>query len=186
MFAEQTIDLRNTSVGQGSFFAPWGSSNTFSSMEEETMETTEALKIITSLADGRDPGSGGPLPDTDPCQQPQAIRALYAAANELGRRARRGERAGQPWDDDEDRRLVSGHEQGLSPKVLARGHGRSVTAIHHRLEMLGQVTEGVRTSGNGGYEQPPHDEISSIRSSTPTSPSPSRSAEQGSGGHGPH
>jgi hypothetical protein len=96
------------------------------------METTEALKIITSLADGRDPRSGDPLADTDPCQQPQAIRALYAAAGELGRRARRGERSGQPWDDEEDSKLARNHQTGMPAKELARAHKRSLTAIQRR------------------------------------------------------
>ena len=47
------------------------------------MQTTEALKIIQSLANGLDPQTNRALPPGTPFEQPPVIRALFAAARAL-------------------------------------------------------------------------------------------------------
>lgn len=43
------------------------------------MDEHKALKIVMDLADGVDPQSGNTLPPESPYQNPETIRALFAA-----------------------------------------------------------------------------------------------------------
>jgi hypothetical protein len=49
------------------------------------MRVAEAIRIVETLADGRDPSTGTALPPESVYQQPQIIRALYTVVQELKR-----------------------------------------------------------------------------------------------------
>jgi predicted RNA polymerase sigma factor len=109
------------------------------------METAEALKIIEALADGLDPHAGEVFPPDSPYQNPQTIRALFAAKSALERVRRTErrkkalpERAGQPWDEEESTLLLDEFEQGISVKELAIKHKRTQRAIISQLLKMGR------------------------------------------------
>jgi hypothetical protein len=113
------------------------------------MEPTKALGIITHLADGVDPYTGEVLPATSPYQHPDTVRALYIAikALECQREVNRRQkdlptRAGGPWTEEEEQRLVAGYDVGASIKDLAAKHQRTQGAIKARLARLGKIELG--------------------------------------------
>ncbi|MEA3099683.1 hypothetical protein [Caballeronia mineralivorans] len=55
------------------------------------------------------------------------------------RRRERPENAGRSWSDVEDAKLLKSFDAGVSPKDLARQHGRTKGAIDSRLVKLGRV-----------------------------------------------
>ena len=59
------------------------------------MQTTEALKIIQSLANGLDPQTNRARPPGTPFEQPPVIRALFAAARALEAASQQEENAAQ-------------------------------------------------------------------------------------------
>lgn len=112
------------------------------------MKTVRALEIVGALADGVDPYTGEVYPAGSPFQNPETVRALYAAIAALEaahKRERRKKalprRAGQPWDDEESSLLMSRFEQGMGIKELARHHERTKGAIVSQLEKLGKNPE---------------------------------------------
>lgn len=112
------------------------------------MELSDALQIINSLADGRNPLTGQPLGADHLCQQPQVIRALCIVVQQL-RAAERRERptrmdlvnAGKPWTQEEEAELVRAFEAGTRISQLSRKHGRTRQAIQGRLYLLGKVPD---------------------------------------------
>jgi hypothetical protein len=109
------------------------------------METAEALRIIGALADGVNPHTGEVFPPDSPYQNPQTIRAFFAAKSALERvqrieRRKKAlpERAGQPWDEDESALLIKEFEQGISVKELAIKHKRTRRAIISQLLKMGR------------------------------------------------
>jgi hypothetical protein len=46
-----------------------------------TMNTVKAVSLLQELANGEDPVSGKPLPQSCPCHEPEVIRALFYAVN---------------------------------------------------------------------------------------------------------
>lgn len=110
------------------------------------MQTSEALKIIQALADGADPNTGEIFPENSPYQHPQVVRALLTAVKALGRQDRTERRsrrlpkkAGQPWDDAEDKQLLQGFDARTTITQLARRHERTEGSIRARLEKLGKI-----------------------------------------------
>jgi len=76
------------------------------------MEQAQALAIVKSLANGVDPDSGEVFPGDGAYQRPQTVRALFAAVEALERAAQFERRkqqlpakTGEPWSEDEDRKL---------------------------------------------------------------------------------
>ena len=121
-------------------------------VKEETMETSEALRIIQSLADGIDPHTGEVFSDGSPYQHPQVLLALLLAVRALERfedRQRRGRplpvNAGKPWNDDEEKLLCEGFDGGSAVSELAQKHRRTEGAIQSRLEKLGKVPARFRS-----------------------------------------
>jgi hypothetical protein len=108
-----------------------------------------ASSIIRTLASGIDPTTGEVMADQSPFNQPDVIRALFVAAQVLGCTPSasdspppskcRPSNAGQSWSPEEDRKLLDGHDAGLTPKELATRHGRSKGAIDSRLVKLGRA-----------------------------------------------
>ena len=112
------------------------------------METKNALKIIEALADGVDPFSGEVFADESLYQQPEIIRALFTAKEALETTLKREirkkalpERAGKPWDEQENSRLIKDYEQGIPIKELAAAHKRTKGSITSRLVKNGKLAE---------------------------------------------
>jgi hypothetical protein len=110
------------------------------------MNPSEALSVVRSLANGVDPASGEVFPGESPYQRTDIVRALYAAADALERSERfsrrRGElppKAGQPWSEDEDRKLLASFDAGRGLQELAAAHERTQTGIRARLVKYGRV-----------------------------------------------
>ena len=109
------------------------------------MELTEALRIIRALADGVDPHSGEVFPADSPYQHPRVVRALFQAVEamkraEAAQRRERGlpDKAGQAWDESEDKQLCEGFDKGLTIRELAQQHQRTAGSIQSRLDKLGK------------------------------------------------
>jgi len=112
------------------------------------MEISRALEIVRALADGTDPYTGEVYPAESPYQNAETVRALFTAIGALEsverrkkRKRRRGlpERAGEPWDDEEDSVLIKRFEEDVGVKEIAVEHKRTEGAIRSRLEKLGKV-----------------------------------------------
>jgi hypothetical protein len=111
------------------------------------MEVSKALGIVRALADGTDPYTGEVYPAESPYQNAETVRALFTAIDaveEADRRRKRKrslpERAGKPWDDEEDSVLIKRFEEDVSVKKIAVEHRRTEGAIRSRLEKLGKIT----------------------------------------------
>ena len=110
------------------------------------MNQTEALSLVRSLANGVDPETGEVFAADSVYQRAQTVRALYAAAEAL-ERAERFERrkqqlpakTGEPWSEDEDRRLLSEFDAGRGLPDLAAAHQRTQTGVRARLVKYGRL-----------------------------------------------
>ncbi|MDM4767168.1 hypothetical protein [Pelomonas sp. SE-A7] len=110
------------------------------------MSPEQARQLIAQLADGVDPETGEMLPDHHLLNQPQVLRAmvlaaqaLHAQVQSLARARPAPAKAGLPWSSDEEQRLGSEFDQGLSMAELMQAHQRSRGAITARLLKLGRV-----------------------------------------------
>lgn len=110
------------------------------------MEQAQALAIVRSLADGVDPESGEVFPPESTYQRPQVVRALYAAAEALERSERFDRRkaqlppkTGEPWLEEEDRKLLAAFDAGSPLAELATAHQRTQTGIRARLVKYGRL-----------------------------------------------
>ncbi len=110
------------------------------------MNQSEALGIVRSLANGVDPASGEVFPAESPYQRAETVRALFVAAQALERSERSSRRqgdlppkAGQPWSEDEDRRLLASFDAGRGLQELAAAHERTQTGIRARLVKYGRL-----------------------------------------------
>src|SRR4051794_37606879 len=114
--------------------------------ELPAMELMDAVRIVSALADGRDPLTGQPLAADHVCQQPQVVRALCLVVQQLAgfappdRPTSGGlENAGAPWTPAEEAELLRAFEAGAKIPQLARKHGRTRQAIQGRLYRLGKM-----------------------------------------------
>lgn len=116
------------------------------------MDVEKSCTIIKALAAGTNPFTGEVLEAGHVCQHPDAVRALFHAAAELERLARRErglkrarltmpENTGKPWSLDEDRMLLVRFRNGVGVDDMAVIHNRTANAIRARLEKLGQLGE---------------------------------------------
>ena len=110
------------------------------------MNQTEALSVVRSLANGVDPESGEVFPADSVYQRAQTVRALYAAAEALEKSERFERRkqqlpakTGEPWTEDEDRKLLSGFDAGRGLPDLAEAHQRTQTGVRARLVKYGRL-----------------------------------------------
>ena len=131
-----------------------------------------ALRILTSLADGRDPETGVVLPRDHVFQQPDVIRALAIAVETVRgfavwRESVTPARAGAAWTEEEEKRLRSAFEAGKSMSAIADKHQRSVCAIATRLESLGCTNEEVRNLSVYTPEPPPRSNSGDVRPGAP-------------------
>ena len=110
------------------------------------MNQSEALSVVRSLANGVNPESGEVFPADSVYQQAQTVRALYEAASALEimekrvrRMAQLPERTGEPWDENEDRKLLSGFDAGRGLPEIASAHQRTQTGVRARLIKYGRL-----------------------------------------------
>lgn len=110
------------------------------------MDAAQALAIVRSLANGIDPENGEVFPVESPYQRPQTVRALYQAATALERierfdrrRSQMPAKTGEPWTEDEDRKLLSAFDAGRSLIEIAEKHERTVGAVRARLLKYGRI-----------------------------------------------
>lgn len=103
------------------------------------MNTTIAIAIVSSLANGVDPATGAVYPAESPYQQPDVIRALYVALRALEKTKHREPRdnIGKPWTEEQDTKLRQMFDDGHPPTFMAQALGRTVLGIGARLERLG-------------------------------------------------
>lgn len=112
------------------------------------MDISDALPFIEALACGVDPISGDALPDDSPLHHPQVIRALFTATRLMesiddgaptSAVDSRPVRVGEPWNGEEDHKLIHAFEAGESFSQIAKAHQRSRGAIVSRLVRLGRL-----------------------------------------------
>jgi hypothetical protein len=110
------------------------------------MHASQALAVVRSLANGVDPESGEVFTAESPYQRPQIVRALYEAANALERQERYDRRrqqmpvkTGEPWSEDEDRKLLAAFDAGRALQELAAAHERTMGAVRARLLKYGRI-----------------------------------------------
>jgi hypothetical protein len=110
------------------------------------MEQAQALAVVRSLANGVDPESGEVFPPESAYQRPLVVRALYEAAAALERMERSERRkaqlpakTGEPWSEDEDRKLLASFDAGRALAELAATHERTVGSIRARLLKYGRI-----------------------------------------------
>ena len=110
------------------------------------MEAIQALAVVRSLANGVDPETGEVFAPESPYQRPQVVRALYEAATALERierferrKAQLPQKTGEPWNEDEDRKLLAGFDAGRALQELAAAHERTMGAVRARLLKYGRI-----------------------------------------------
>lgn len=111
----------------------------------------EQIKLLETLAAGIDPATGEAFGAGSPYQRPEVIRALYGALAELrngangagngnGAAGHQGPpRAGKPWTDEEEQRLLARFDAGESEADIARRLERTPGAVTARLVKLGRI-----------------------------------------------
>jgi hypothetical protein len=110
------------------------------------MDAAQALAVVKSLANGVDPESGEIFPAESAYQRPQVVRALYEAATALERierferrRSQMPQKTGEPWSEEEDRRLLAAFDAGRALQELAAAHQRTMGAVRARLLKYGRI-----------------------------------------------
>jgi len=110
------------------------------------MEQAQALAIVKSLANGVDPESGEVFPVESAYQRPNVVRALYRAAEALEKQSQVERRkqqlpakTGEPWTEDEDRKLLAAFDAGHALGDLAVAHQRTQTGVRARLVKYGRL-----------------------------------------------
>jgi hypothetical protein len=129
--------------------------------ERKAMERQETLRILNALASGANPATGEQFAADSPYQQPDTVRALFAAikAVEGGTTKPGAERAatdrgtappqsgaGSRWTEEEEARLVAAFDAGKTVDDLAHAHKRSRAGIEARLLKLGKIDASAVTS----------------------------------------
>ena len=110
------------------------------------MDAAQALAVVRSLANGVDPESGEVFPAESAYQRPLTVRALYEAAAALERierferrKAQMPAKTGEPWSEDEDRKLLASFDAGRALQELATAHERTMGAVRARLLKYGRI-----------------------------------------------
>jgi hypothetical protein len=134
------------------------------------MDETKTVAILSALANGVNPLTGEIFSADSPYQQPEVVRALFAALEHFKQvekpkpkqRTDTPSNVGKPWSDDEDRRLLADFDRGRKPSELARDLGRTLAGIEARLERHGKLSARERTTAN----RYPKDRVSNTGSVT--------------------
>lgn len=106
----------------------------------------DARKIIHLLANGVDPITGEVLPDASPYNQPQVIRALFAAletdfAKKSKPKTDRNLPAkhGKPWAQEEKDYTATSYKNGVAVKEIAAHLQRTTGSIRSELIKQGLI-----------------------------------------------
>jgi hypothetical protein len=117
-------------------------------LENDIMDDSKALGIVSALANGVNPQTGEVFEVDSPYQSADVIRALYVAVRALEMtnrakarttRTRLPANAGKPWTEQEDLQLLEKFDEGLSLAQLAQVHDRTLAGIQARLERHGRL-----------------------------------------------
>ena len=110
------------------------------------MDAAQALAVVRSLANGVDPETGEVFPVESPYQRPNVVRSLYEAASALERierferrRSQLPAKTGEPWSENEDRKLLAAFDAGRALQELAASHERTMGAVRARLLKYGRI-----------------------------------------------
>ena len=124
------------------------------------METKRVLEILTALADGVDPYTGEVYPKDSPYQHAETVRALIIAAQTVKQPEFRPkkdnaapDKAGKPWDKEEEAALVQEFDSGMDTGEIAKKHARSQWAIKARLVKLGKLEDDKSYPAYNGYRR---------------------------------
>ena len=104
------------------------------------MDINRAKEIISALAEGVDPTTGEVLPDNSVCNKGEIVRAFYSVLNHLDEKKSKKNlpaNAGKPWSAEEDTKLRTYYEAGMSKKELCAEFERSSGSVSSRLARLG-------------------------------------------------
>ncbi|MBB6240529.1 hypothetical protein HDC90_005207 [Pedobacter sp. AK013] len=104
------------------------------------MDNNRNIEILQALAAGTDPVTGEVFRADSPYNQPQIIRALFFALDELRAVAEKGNQ-GMPWSEEEDAWLAERFGNGTKITELAKLHSRTYGAIKARLLKLQLLQE---------------------------------------------
>lgn len=117
------------------------------------MHEQRARQILQSLVQGVDPFDGEELPEGTVLQQADVLRALLAgvaaleqSAARATRRAQLPQNIGRAWSAEEHSTLIDAFQAGEPLADIATRHGRTLRAIEARLERLGLISAGQRTT----------------------------------------
>ncbi len=106
------------------------------------MDINRAKEIISALAEGVDPTTGEVLPDNSVCNKGEVVRALYTILNCIDeKKVKKGtpKNAGKPWSAEDDKKLTTLFESGVTNKELAAVFERTSGSINSRLVLLGLI-----------------------------------------------
>src|SRR3954468_5380921 len=110
------------------------------------MDAAQALTVVRSLANGVDPESGEVFPPESAYQRPQVVRALYEAASALERierferrKSQMPQKTGEPWSEEEDRKLLSASDSSRALQEIAASHETTIGAVRARLLKYGRI-----------------------------------------------
>ena len=104
------------------------------------MNIDRAKEIVSALAEGIDPTTGEVLPEDSVYNKGEVVRALYTVLDRLetvNPKRSLPKNAGKPWSADEDAKLRSCFESGMSKKELCAEFERTSGSISSRLVRLG-------------------------------------------------
>lgn len=103
-------------------------------------------KIIHLLANGIDPVTGEVLPDTSPYNQPQVIRALFAALETDSTKKSKPKadrnlpaKHGKPWEQEERDYTATSYKAGIPLKEIAAHLQRTTGSIRSELIRQGLI-----------------------------------------------
>jgi len=110
------------------------------------MDIQEALKIMRSLADGVNPGTGEVLTADSAFEYAPVIRAFHRAVGaleyleerELSKKALPAN-AGKSWSRSEDEQVCEELRRGIDFHQIAKTHNRTIGSIIARLVKLGKI-----------------------------------------------
>ncbi|MET1054617.1 MAG: hypothetical protein ABWY16_04855 [Pedobacter sp.] len=107
--------------------------------EKRMSDHDRYFPILQLLADGVNPVSGDVFPAGSIYQQPEIIRALFYAVNEVRSgvgNTKRGGNQGKPWSPEEEELLIQQFHEEMKISEIARVHERTTGSIRARLVKL--------------------------------------------------
>ncbi|PKN75199.1 MAG: hypothetical protein CVU49_05110 [Candidatus Cloacimonetes bacterium HGW-Cloacimonetes-2] len=110
------------------------------------MELKRAIEIVQYLADGVNPQTGEVMEHDSVFQNPETVRALFTALEQLKKTESRIKRSGSlpghsgnAWTAEEEASLIAEFDSGMDMASIAKRHGRTNWAIQARLLKLNKI-----------------------------------------------